>query len=183
MRKFKLRTGVSNPYEINAENFEKLTLKQEPYHKVGKDGVPRDFGVCPACDNPIQLIGLYKKLENTGRPYGKHYSRSLSFAPYNETAYRFCPYSSNSREVTKESRKKELTDYERNIYNAVRDYFDLAVYIIQQETGIYVGERMARRILEDYLSAEGHMYYWATLYNIPWMLLYRSSCPNEKMYA
>ena len=31
---------------------------------------------------------------------------------------------------------------------------------------------MARRILEDYLSAEGHMYYWATLYNIPWMLLY-----------
>ena len=41
MRKFKLRTGVSNPYEINAENFEKLTLKQEPYHKVGKDGVPR----------------------------------------------------------------------------------------------------------------------------------------------
>lgn len=172
MRKFKLRTGVSNPYEINAENFEKLTLKQEPYHKVGKDGVPRDFGVCPACDNPIQLIGLYKKLENTDRPYGKHYSRSLSFAPYNETAYRFCPYSSNSREVTKESRKKELTDYERNIYNAVRDYFDLAVYIIQQETGIYVGERMARRILEDYLSAEGHMYYWATLYNIPWMLLY-----------
>ena len=136
MRKFKLRTGVSNPYEINAENFEKLTLKQEPYHKVGKDGVPRDFGVCPACDNPIQLIGLYKKLENTDRPYGKHYSRSLSFAPYNETAYRFCPYSSNSREVTKESRKKELTDYERNIYNAVRDYFDLAVYIIQQETGI-----------------------------------------------
>ena len=78
MRKFKLRTGVSNPYEINAENFEKLTLKQEPYHKVGKDGVPRDFGVCPACDNPIQLIGLYKKLENTDRPYGKHYSRSLS---------------------------------------------------------------------------------------------------------
>ena len=33
MRKFKLRTGVSNPYEINVENFEKLTLKQEPYHK------------------------------------------------------------------------------------------------------------------------------------------------------
>ena len=56
MRKFKLRTGVSNPYEINAENFEKLTLKQDPYHKEGKDGVPRDFGVCPACDNPIQLI-------------------------------------------------------------------------------------------------------------------------------
>lgn len=31
---------------------------------------------------------------------------------------------------------------------------------------------MARRILEDYISEEGHMYYWATLYNIPWMLLY-----------
>lgn len=74
--------------------------------------------------------------------------------------------------IKKESRKKELTDYERNIYNAVREYFDLAVYIIQQDTGIYIGERMARRILEDYISEEGHMYYWATLYNIPWMLLY-----------
>lgn len=145
MRKFKLRTGVSNPYEINVDS---------------------------ACDNPIQLIGLYKRLENTDRPYGKHYNRSLSFAPYNETAYCFCPYSSNSREVIKESWKKELTDYERNIYNVVRKYFDLAVYIIQQETGIYVGERIARRILEDYLLVEGHMYYWATLYNIPWMLLY-----------
>ena len=145
MRKFKLRTGVSNPYEINVDS---------------------------ACDNPIQLIGLYKRLENTDRPYGKHYNRSLSFAPYNETAYCFCPYSSNSREVIKESWKKELTDYERNIYNVVREYFDLAVYIIQQKTGIYVGERIARRILEDYLLVEGHMYYWATLYNIPWMLLY-----------
>lgn len=65
MRKFKLCTGVNTPYEINVE---------------------------PACDNSIQLIGLYKKLENTDRPYGKHYNRSLSFAPYNETAYRFCPF-------------------------------------------------------------------------------------------
>lgn len=28
MRKFKLHTGVSNPYEINVENFEKLTLER-----------------------------------------------------------------------------------------------------------------------------------------------------------
>lgn len=69
MRKFKLRTGVSNPYEINVDS---------------------------ACDNPIQLIGLYKRLENTDRPYGKHYNRSLFFAPYNETAYCFCPYSSDT---------------------------------------------------------------------------------------
>ena len=172
MKKFKIYTGLSTPCEINVENFEQLTRKRKPYHEVGKDGIPRDFGVCPACNNPIQLIGLYKKLENTDHPYGKHYNRSLSFAPYNEAAYHFCPYSSNSREVKKESRKKELTDYERNIYNAVREYFDLAVYIIQQDTGIYIGERMARRILEDYISEEGHMYYWATLYNIPWMLLY-----------
>lgn len=172
MKKFKISTGISTPYEINVENYEKLTRKRSPYHKVGKDGVPRDFGVCPACDNPIQLIGLYKKLENTDHPYGKHYNHSLPFAPYNDAAYRFCPYSSNSRKVLKESRKKEMSDYERSVYHAVRDYFDLAVYIIQQDTGIYIGERMARRILEDYVLEEGHMYYWATLYNIPWMLLY-----------
>ena len=64
MRKFKIHTGINIPYEINAKIFEKLTRKQQLYHNIGKDEVSRDFGVCSTCDNPIQLIGLYKKLEN-----------------------------------------------------------------------------------------------------------------------
>ena len=69
-------------------------------------------------------------------------------------------------------KKREATDYEKKIYDAVRDYFDLAIYIIEQDTGIHITKRMAEMILDEYIASRGYMYYWATPYNIPWMLLY-----------
>ena len=57
MRRFKLVQGGGKPYGITKENFEKLTKKEKPYVMMGADGETRNFGICPACDNPIQLIG------------------------------------------------------------------------------------------------------------------------------
>ena len=55
MRRFKLVQGDGKPYGITKENFEKLTKKEKPYVMMGADGETRNFGICPACDNPIQL--------------------------------------------------------------------------------------------------------------------------------
>ena len=46
------------------------------------------------------------------------------------------------------------------------------MYILEQDTGIYITENIARQMLREYVASEAHMYYWATLYNIPWMFLY-----------
>lgn len=172
MKKFKLHKGVAPVYPIDRDVYENLVQRDGKYSYRGKDGITRSFAVCPACDNPIQLIGLYKDLKNTDRPYGKHYNRNTPIAEYNEQAYRFCPYASHSYHVKKETKKEEVTDFEVNICNAARDYFDLAAYVIEKETGIHVTKTMARRMLSDYWASDGYMYYWATLYNIPWMLLY-----------
>lgn len=170
MKRFKVIQQSNEIFEISRDEYEKQTQNSRKHTVRGKDGELRNFAVCPACNNPIQIIGLYKKLEN--RPYGKHYCRGIELAEYNEQAYLFCPYSYRSHQVTKDSSKKVLTDYEKSIYYAVRENFDLAVYIIRQDTGIYISEKQARKILEDYLAASGYMYDWATLYNIPWMLMY-----------
>ncbi len=172
MKKFKLHTGISEIYRISTETYEKAVANNPNYIYTGRDNVKRYFAVCPACDNPIQLIGLYKKLENTDRPYGRHYNRDTKIAKHNEQAYRFCPYASHSYGVTKKSIKDEMTEYEENIYNGVRENFDLAVYIMKQDTGILFSKKFLVEILRGYLSAEAYMYYWATPYNIPWMLLY-----------
>ena len=172
MKKFKLHTGISEIYRISTETYEKAVANNPNYIHTGRDNVKRYFAVCPACDNPIQLIGLYKKLENTDRPYGRHYNRDTKIAKHNEQAYRFCPYASHSYGVTKKSIKDEMTEYEENIYNGVRENFDLAVYIMKQDAGILFSKRVLGEILRGYLSAEAYMYYWATPYNIPWMLLY-----------
>ena len=155
MRRFKLHTGYTESYEITKENYEREVRGR------------KDFTY-----NPIQLIGLYKKLENTDRPYGRHYNRDTKVAKHNEQTYRFCPYASHSYHVTKESLKEEITEYEKSIYEGARDYFDLVAYVINQDTGIYISKKLAARILDGYLAGQGYMYYWATQYNLPWMLLY-----------
>ena len=76
MRWFKLHTREYPLYELAKENYLTKTKKDKRYSAVGKDQCKRDFAVCPACDNPIQIIGVYKKLENTDKPY----ACSLCFA-------------------------------------------------------------------------------------------------------
>lgn len=173
MKCFKLRTGKSQVYQLEKEIYEKKQLNG-PYVEIEKDKPARYFAVCPACDNPIQIIGLYSKSDNSPSVYGKHYNKSIEIAEYNKQMYYFCPYASHKYAVTKDSRKTNLTDYERNIYNTLRENFDIAVKIIEQDTGLYISDKMARRMLINFWSAEGHMYYWATLYNIPWLLLFFS---------
>lgn len=162
-------------YELTKENYLGKTRKNEQYHVVGKDQCRRDFAVCPACDNPIQIIGLYKRLENTDKPYGKHYNHDTPMAAHNEQAYQFCPYASKHYNVTRDMKKEKMTEFEQNIYQSVRDNFDLAVGILEQDLGILITKNMAKHILKYYVASDGHMYYWATLYNIPWMLLYFES--------
>ncbi len=172
MRRFKLVQGDGKPYGITKENFEKLTKKEKPYVMMGADGETRNFGICPACDNPIQLIGLYKKLGNTDKPYGRHYNRDAAIAAHNEQAYKYCPYASHVYKRTEKQLKDKLTDFEKNIYNTVRDYFDSAIYLLRKILGIYISPKYAEQILREYLASKGYMYYGATYYNIPWMLLY-----------
>lgn len=172
MRRFKLVQGNVKPYDITRNNFKRFTGKKEPYVAWGSDGKKRCFGICPACDNPIQLIGLYKKLKNTDSPYGRHYNRNADIARHNEQAYFFCPYAKHLYNNSEKILKDELTDFERNIYYAVRENFDFAVYLAEQISGLKINEWFAEEILRDYLGGEGYMYYGATYYNIPWMLLY-----------
>ena len=172
MKRFKLKIGKNNIYDINKETFEEKTKKQEPYIRVGKDKEKRCFAICPACDNPIQIIGLYKSIKV--KPYGKHYNRSVEkLAVHNEQAYQFCPYASHIySSVDKNRKKKEFTEYEARIYNLVRDNFDKALYILKKDTGIHFTPKLAEKILFEYTASEGWMYPLATIYNIPWMLMY-----------
>ena len=56
MDTYKLRPKWTKINTISKENFEKDTGKLEPYYQVDRDS---QYAVCPACDNPISIIGLY----------------------------------------------------------------------------------------------------------------------------
>ena len=57
MRRFKLHTGKAKVYDLTKEIYLSETKKDAHYSITGKDGYKRNFAVCPACDNPIQILG------------------------------------------------------------------------------------------------------------------------------
>lgn len=170
MHKFKVKTGANKVYELNKEVFEEVTKQESLYYTQNKKNESIQFAVCPACDNPIEIIGLYKNLKNTKRPYGRHYPQSITgLATYNQQAYDYCPYSKKQINITIDSRKLKLTEFERSIYNLMREQFDRVVYVLSKQIDIKITNAVAQRMLITYVNGEGWLYPWATLYNLPWV--------------
>lgn len=171
MKTFKLRIGSNNIYRIQKEIFERETLQQPPYYIYGEKNELSQFAVCPACDNPIQIIGLYKSIKDGRECYGKHHLNSIrGLAEYNQQAYDYCPYSQNRINVNENSRKDQLTDYERRIYTLMREQFDRVIYVLSKAIDIKITASAARRMLETYINGRGWLYSWATLNNLPYVL-------------
>lgn len=90
MKIFKLKVGSSKIYELNKNIFELQTKQKKPYYTFNNSNEQIQYAVCPACDNPIQIIGLYKKLKNTDKPYGRHCIHSVArLAEYNQQGIYF----------------------------------------------------------------------------------------------
>ena len=185
MKVFKLKKGDTTVYPITTRSdFESITGGVRPYVVDGTANERRAFGICPACENPTQIIGLYKRISNRSiAPYAKHYNRDAEIAKHNEYTYKFCPYASHMYKGKEYETKTELNELECNIYHAVRDNFDIAIYIMQQVSGLYLSETNMKALLQNYICNEGHLYYGATVYNIPWMLLYMYTMPARTCYG
>lgn len=182
MHSFKARTGTAPIYEISKNDFERVTEQKSPYYVHNEKNELVQFAVCPICDNPIEIIGLYKQLKNTDRPYGKHFPKTLAgLAEYNQQAYDFCPYANKRKSVNRNSRKTKLTDFEKNIYYLMREQFDRVVYILSKQLDIKITNNAARNMLTTYVSGKGWLYPWSTLNNIPWVFGHLSW--SKKLYG
>lgn len=177
---YKVKVEDTTSTKITAENFERDTLKSPPYYQAGKaEGEPSHFAVCPACDNPIQVIGLYKKLAHTPKPYGRHHTRSVAnLAEYDQESYDFCPYSNPDRKPDRAARRTQVRGLPEKILNLLVENFDSVIYMIEQSIGIKIGDGLAKRMLLSYRDEQGHMYKAATLLNIPWIFAYMANAKS-----
>jgi hypothetical protein len=168
MRTYKIRPGAYPEKEITSDNFEKDTRKKKPYY-INEDV---QYAICPRCDNPIQIIGLYKKLAVTEKPYGRHVPKDIpKLARYDQEAYDYCPLA-NPQKPRPDARRKKLSDISRAILRLLRDEFDRVVYILSQDTGIDFSDNLLREMLRTFIAAKGFLYPWATNGNLPWMFGY-----------
>lgn len=174
MKNFKLRQGKNPIYPINKDIYEKVTNKKKPYFSESD----KYFAICPQCDNPIQIIGLYKHIKVS--PYGKHYGNDISIARYNDQAYQYCPYRQKKMSIDRNIKKRKLTGFEKNIYNTVRENYDTAIYILSKVINIRISQKLAERMLTSYIKHEAWLYPWSTLNNVPWIIGY--FFPAESLY-
>lgn len=165
---YKKRQGVSHIYNINIDTVGEILGKEAPYYGHKADGEGTYFAVCPACDNPVQLIGIFRNSPETGsKPYARHYPKDIvGLAKYDEAEYLDCPYSNKNWSTnTKRSPESKMG---QNIIELLKEQFDRVIYILEQDLEIKISKETARKMLQEYLACEGWTYRAATMNNLPW---------------
>lgn len=171
MKIFKTSTEKSRYYPITIENFERETLKDQPWYQTDEKGEEAHYAVCPACDNPTRLIGLYSRPD----PYARHHNKTVkNLAAINKDTLENCPLYLPRARPQKSSRKAKPDDMTIKILTRLVNEFDRIVYLLKKTTGIRFSTGMLTKMLETYKAERGHLYTGASLINIPWIFAYMS---------
>ncbi|EPC00570.1 hypothetical protein L861_06430 [Litchfieldella anticariensis FP35 = DSM 16096] len=172
---YKLKVSDWGEKPLDKDRFEAETKKKRPYYVIDEKGRETYFAVCPACDNPIQIIGFYRRLRHTDKPYAKHYAKSVpALATYRQEAYEYCPYA-NPRQHDRAARKSPHDPLGEKILALLVQEFDRVIYLLEKAIGLRISNKLAEQMLVDYKAMEGHLYTGATLSNIPWVFAYMTN--------
>ena len=111
MKIFKLHPDMdARHYPLTKEIYLEMTSRMPPYVMLESDGKMRHYAVCPACNNPVQIIGLHQqKVERA--IYAKHIPKTIPrLATYRQAAYENCPLAAKSRIQAEKSARKSGND-------------------------------------------------------------------------
>lgn len=179
---FKTHVGEGKALMINEENFHLATRERKPY-VVDSGGVKSFYAVCPECDNPIQLIGLLRRQQDSlpHRPYGRHIGHDVpGVAVYDEDAYLSCPFSDPGYWRT-DRKRKPSNPTGQALYRIMRDRFDRVEYAWRESSGLLLGIKSLRRALTVWRNDKGWLNYGSTYHNLPQMLFF--GLPQETLYG
>lgn len=175
MDRIKFTIHSKQSYPIDVKIFEVKTLKKPPYYQESSKGEMAQFAICPECDNPVQIIGLYKTLANTDTPYGKHYAKPVAgIGTYSKENYLFCPYRAERKTFTKSSKKQGIDHLAHKVIQGMVLYFDKIIWILQKEMGLYISLALAEQMLDDFFRSQAYLYKGTSLRNMPLILAYFS---------
>ena len=138
-------------------------------------GETKHLALCPRCNNPVAILGIYKKIDVA--PHARH-AKGINIpnvVQYNEFKFQNCPYHKKRANYIKEYVPKSEELQRQELYMIAKEHFDKAIYLLQKETGIYITLKMAEAFAENYVKMRAYNYIDATIYNIPWYLIYSFS--------
>lgn len=167
---YKLRPGLQPIHTIEKNRFEADTQMAFPWYQATQKGSDAVFAVCPACDNPIRIVAMYERRENSPVCHGRHMPRSVpGVADYDQHAYDSCIYANPDAQRNPGTRRPGGDPRGRDILTLLRQQFDRIIYVLVHCTGIRIREGLAREMLRSFLGMRGHLYVGTTLCNLPWL--------------
>lgn len=175
---FKVRDGLHPAHEITTENVEELLGKRAPWFRRGpRDDEDRHYAVCPYCDTPIQLIGLYKRRSDSPRPFGRHAGKRIEGFSFDALDLEYCPFLTKNRNPHKNARR-EMGPAARQLIELAVSEFDRIVLILRSDFGFPFSNTFAERMLDRWFGSQGYLYVGAHLRNLPWMVAYFAPAQN-----
>ena len=179
---FKTTVGDNRAWPISQESYYMHTGGLRPF-VAGGDGHFTYYAVCPACDNPIQLVGLNRMEQDAKplRPYGRHVRKDVpGVALYDEDAYLSCPYSDPGYDRPSGLRRPS-DPTSLALYELMRDRFDRIEYAWRLSSGIWLGGKPLRTALRGWRENKAWLNYGSTYCNLPQMLLLGH--PEQSLYG
>jgi len=169
---FKIREGRLPAFDITPELVEERLGRRPPWFQGGQArGDDRHFAVCPYCDNPIQLKGIYRRQPTSPRPYGSHTGVPVDGFHFDALDLEFCPYRLKRKTHDKQARRAMGPMAQQLIDTAVAE-FDRVVLILRDDFGFRFSDTFAERMLDQWFDSQGYLYAGAHLRNLPWMIAY-----------
>lgn len=136
------------------------------------NGETKHLALCPRCNNPVAILGIYKKIDVA--PHARH-AKGINIpnvVQYDEYKFENCPYHKKRANYIKEYVPETEEPQRQELYKIAKEHYDKAIYLLQEETGIYITLTMAETLAENYVIMRAYNYIDATVYNIPWYLIY-----------
>ncbi len=174
--------GDGAEYDLTRENYIAKTHKRFPFYQNPKKYQNPYFAICPACNNPIQIINLFGaqyKEEQTGNTtmHGRHFIRSVDGLPlYNRENYNACPLHNPIAFRIRTIRENE--PFNEEIRELVENNRNKIAINIREITGILLKNERINRIVDDYIAARDYCYTHTNRYNIPYSILYTRESIN-----
>lgn len=168
MDRFKLKITDYVSFKISKEEFEDKTNKDYPYVQK-RNGEDRYYAVCLGCNNPIELVGLYKKTGDKDVIYGRHVPYNVTkIADYNQEDYDTCPYASKNTAHKQNTTWSKNSLIGKNNKRMLKEQFDRIIYILRQQTGANFSRKIAQRMLDIFVGNKGWLNRDVTSDNLPW---------------
>ena len=175
MKYFKTEASrLAERYVIDPEMFEEVTERKFPFEQPNSRGKFSQFGVCPSCLNPIQLIGISHEVKVA--PHGKHTGKTIKGLPqWDQKKYIYCPYAKHGEYVNPDDTSL-LPTIDKNVvelYDLLLNEFDRVVYVIEKDFGFRGSERFWEKALNRYYENKVYCYPWLTEANLPYIFALR----------